>query len=191
MAIIGASKSCCNGGGGGEGQNLAWARDLHAQTDAFTAGTLIITLSEIPVDEDAIVVYSQDTPIQPGDYTFLAPNQIQIDFDGDPATDTDSGTWNFWIQYPYEQPPAIQTLAWARDLHEQTDAFVAGDIVITLSQTPVDQDGIIVYSQNTPIHPGDYTFTAPNQITIQFAGDPATDTSDGTWRFWVQYPYAT
>ena len=189
MALIQTSRNCCDGGG--SGQTIAWERDLHAQTDPFTSGSLVITLTETPLDEDAIIVYSQDTPIQPGDYTFIAPNQIQIDFAGDPATDTDSGTWNFWIQYPYEVSTANQSLAWARDMEAETDPFTAGSLVFTLSQSPVDEDAIIVYSQSTPIQPGDYTFLSPNQIQIDFAGDPATDTDSGTWNFWIQYPYET
>lgn len=190
MALIQASNNCCDGGGG-SGQTLAWERDLHAQTDPFVSGDIVITLTENPIDEDAIIVYSQNTPIQPGDYTFTAPNQITINFGGDPSTDTDTGTWNFWVQYPYEVSTADQTIEWERDLHAQTDPFVAGDIVITLTEAPLDEDAIIVYSQNTPIQPGDYTFTAPNLITIEFAGDPATDTATGTWNFWVQYPFET
>lgn len=190
MALIQASR-CCGGGGGGGGQTLAWERDLHEQTDPFASGDIVITLSENPFDPDAIIVYSQNTPIQPGDYTFIGPNQIQINFSGDPSTDTDSGTWNFWVQYPYEVSSDAQSIAWQRDLHAQTDPFAPGDIVITLSEDPLDEDAIIVYSQNTPIQPGDYTFTAPNQITIQFSGDPSTDTDSGTWNFWVQYPYET
>lgn len=100
MAIIQASRPPGSGGGGG--QTLAWALDLQAQTAAFTSGSLVIPLSETPLDADAISVVSQSTPIFPGDYSYLTgPPRIQINFSGDPATDTDSGTWNFWIQYPY------------------------------------------------------------------------------------------
>ena len=93
-----------SGGGGGGGATYAWARENAQRNTPWTAGALTINLAQTPADPDAIVVYSQTTPIQPGDYTYLTgPPRIRIDFPGDPANDyPDTGVWNFWIQYPYE-----------------------------------------------------------------------------------------
>lgn len=82
-----------------------------------------------------------------------------------------------------------QAIAWARDRVEETNSFSSG-YIITLSETPLDADAIIVWSQGLPLDTDDYNYIAPNQIEILFSGDPATDTSDGVWVFSVQYPYA-
>lgn len=88
------------GGGGGEQQR--WKRDTLDQTAAWTAGGLVIPLTSTPTDNDAIVVWSQGLILHPDDYTVLSsPARIQIDFDGDPAIDTETGTWSFFVQYPY------------------------------------------------------------------------------------------
>lgn len=88
-----------------------------------------------------------------------------------------------------------QTLAWEIDELEQTDPFGAPNpnLIISLTQTPVDADAIIVYSQNNPLDTVDYNYlSGPPRIEILFAGDPAVDYPDtGVWRFRIQYPYAT
>lgn len=101
MAIIQASRPP---GSGGSGQELAWEFDSFDQTDPFTAGSLLLTLSQEPLDENAIILYSQDNPIPPGAGTweFVAPDQIQINFSADPSTDAPDGVWNFSAQYPYQ-----------------------------------------------------------------------------------------
>ena len=90
------------GGGGGTTEQIRFARDLHAQTAAFAANTLQIALSQTPVDLDGLTVWSQGEILHPTDYTILTgPYRVQIGFAIDPATDTDTGTWNFVITYPY------------------------------------------------------------------------------------------
>lgn len=90
------------GGGGGTTEQIRFARDLHAQTAAFAANALQIPLSQTPVDVDGIMVWSQGEILHPNDYTVLTgPYRVQIGFAIDPATDTDTGTWNFVITYPY------------------------------------------------------------------------------------------
>jgi hypothetical protein len=87
------------------------------------------------------------------------------------------------------QPPV--SLAWERDRVEETDPFSSG-YLINLTETPVDENAITVWSQGLVLDTDDYSYNSgTNQITILFSGDPATDTSDGTWIFSVQYPYAT
>lgn len=87
---------------GGAGQTLAWAMDAFAETDPFgpPGADLELTLSHTPVDADAIIVWSQGQPLHPDDYNYAA-GVITILFGADPATDTDTGTWNFLVQYPY------------------------------------------------------------------------------------------
>lgn len=85
-------------------------------------------------------------------------------------------------------PTPPQTLAWQRDRVEETDPFASG-YIITLTEEPLDEDAIDVWSQGQILDTDDYNFIAPNQIEILFSGDPATDTSDGVWLFSVQYPY--
>lgn len=81
-------------------------------------------------------------------------------------------------------------LAWQIDRVEETDPFASG-YGIPLSETPVDADGIMVWSQGLILDTDDWDYNAgTNEVEILFSGDPATDTSDGTWVFFVQYPYA-
>lgn len=85
----------------------------------------------------------------------------------------------------------IQELAWQIDRVEQTDPFSSG-YAIPLTQTPVDEDAILVFSEGLPLDTSDYQYNSgPNEIEILFSGDPSTDTDDGIWIFRVQYPYAT
>lgn len=86
--------------------------------------------------------------------------------------------------------PAPQELAWQRDRVVETDPF-ASFYIITLTETPLDEDAITVWSQGLVLDTDDYNYIAPNQIEILFSGDPANDTSDGEWVFSVQYPYQT
>lgn len=83
-----------------------------------------------------------------------------------------------------------QTLNWALDTVEEGDPFASG-YVIPLSQTPVDADAILVYSEGLVLFPTDWQYNAgTNEVEILFSADPATDTADGVWHFFVQYPYA-
>lgn len=89
-------------GGGGGGQTLSWRRDEFPQTVAFTSG-LLLNLSGTPVHETSILVWSQGQVLHPDDYVYNSGgNTIEILFGADPATDTDSGTWEFFLAYPYE-----------------------------------------------------------------------------------------
>lgn len=82
-----------------------------------------------------------------------------------------------------------QTLAWQRDRVEETSPFSSG-YTIALTETPVDENSIIVWSQGLVLDTDDYTYNSgTNSIEILFSGDPSTDTSDGVWIFSVQYPY--
>ena len=82
-----------------------------------------------------------------------------------------------------------QTLAWALDQFTETDPFSSG-LTLNLTQTPVDADSLLVWSQGLVLHPDDYNYAA-GVVTILFSGDPATDYPEtGEWEFFVQYPYA-
>lgn len=99
MALIQASRPPGSGGGGGI-TITGWAIDEHTQTTDFTAGTLVITLSQTPVSINAVMCnYNGDT-IYPNDDFSLSGNQITIVF-GDPyVTDYDTPPV-FRFQYPY------------------------------------------------------------------------------------------
>lgn len=86
--------------GGSPAQDLAWQRDRVVETDPFSSG-YIITLTETPLDEDAITVWSQGLILDTDDYNYNAPDEIEILFSGDPANDTSDGEWVFSVQYPY------------------------------------------------------------------------------------------
>ena len=82
-----------------------------------------------------------------------------------------------------------EQLRFARDLFTQTAAFAASTLTIPLTQTPVDIDGLHVWSQGLVLHPQDYTvLTGPYRVRLDFAADPA-DTDTGEWNFVVTYPY--
>lgn len=84
-----------------------------------------------------------------------------------------------------------QTLAWQRDRFEQTDPFSPG-FTLQMTQTPVDEDAIEVWSQGEILDTDDYNYlSGPNQIEILFSADPALDTQNGVWVFFIRYPYAT
>lgn len=78
---------------------------------------------------------------------------------------------------------------WQIDPVEETNPFSSG-YAIPLSQTPVDASSLLVYSEGLVLYPDDWTYNAgTNEVEILFNADPATDTTDGTWHFFVQYPY--
>lgn len=83
-----------------------------------------------------------------------------------------------------------QTLAWQIDTVEETDPFSSG-YTIALSQTPVDGNSLLVYSEGLVLYPDDWSYdSGANEVTILFGADPYTDTADGIWHFLIQYPYA-
>lgn len=90
-----------NPSSGGSGATLAWQRDRVEETNPFSSG-YTIALSQNPVDGNAITVWSQGQILDTDDYNFNLPNEIEILFSADPSTDTDTGTWVFSVQYPYE-----------------------------------------------------------------------------------------
>lgn len=81
------------------------------------------------------------------------------------------------------------SVAGQRDDVEETNPFASG-YTIALSQTPIDANTIIVYSEGLVLYPTDWQYNAgPNEVEILFGANPATDTADGTWHFFVQYLY--
>lgn len=89
-------------GGGGGGETLRWAVDILEQTDPFTSGDLVIPLSQTPIDEGSLTVLSEGSILNPADYTILSgPDEVQIDFSANPATDAADGVWSFVIRYQY------------------------------------------------------------------------------------------
>lgn len=78
-----------------------------------------------------------------------------------------------------------QTLAWQQDRDTVAD-YEGGDTVLTLTQTPLDPDGIILTLNNGPLTYGvDWTLSGLNVI-IQF--DKADDGQDHY--FTANYPYS-
>lgn len=100
MALIQASRPPGSGGGGGGITITGWAIDEHTQTTNFTAGTLVITLSQTPVSINAVMAnYNGDTMYPIDDFT-LTGNQITIVFADPYVTDYDTPPV-FRFQYPY------------------------------------------------------------------------------------------
>lgn len=82
-----------------------------------------------------------------------------------------------------------ELIAWQIDTVEETDPFSSG-YTISLSQTPVDANSILVYSEGAILFPTEWSYdSGANELEILFGADPATDTDDGIWHFFVQYPY--
>lgn len=99
MALIQAYNPSTGGSGG---QTLAWERDRVVETDPFSAG-YSIALSETPLDENSILVWSQGMILDTDDYSYNSgTNSIVLNFSGDPSTDTGTGEWIFSVIYPYE-----------------------------------------------------------------------------------------
>lgn len=86
-------------GSSGPTTNLQWYDETFVETEPWDAGDLVLTLTHNVAQPAGIFLVSQDSTVYPVDYTFLAPNQIQIDFGGDPAIY--DGTWTFYVQYQY------------------------------------------------------------------------------------------
>jgi len=77
----------------------------------------------------------------------------------------------------------------AVDQHTQTTNFVSGDVVITLSQTPVSEDGIVVdYNGQRLLGDGVSWSYAAGDVTILFA-DPYVTDYDVPPVFQITYPY--
>ena len=56
-----------------------------------------------------------------------------------------------------------------------TTAFLAGDITITLTNTPISSDAILLFYNGAKVRPGLGGFSvSSNIITIEFSDDPAT-----------------
>jgi len=99
MALIQAWNPTTGGSGG---QTLEWERDRVVETDPFSAGYAIV-LTETPLDENAIMVWSKGMILDTDDYSYdSGTNSIIINFSGDPSTDTSNGEWVFSVTYPYE-----------------------------------------------------------------------------------------
>ena len=102
LTPINIYESLAPSGGGGGGEQQRWAVDSLAQVAAWVAGALTIPLTQTPVDTDGLTVLSEGQILHPTDFTVLTgPYRVQINFGADPATDTDDGTWDFTIRYPY------------------------------------------------------------------------------------------
>ena len=97
MALI-LVRNPSTGGGGG---TPSWQIDTVEETAPFASG-YAIPLSQTPVDASSLLVYSEGLVLYPDDWSYNAgTNEVEILFGADPATDTASGTWHFFVQYPY------------------------------------------------------------------------------------------
>lgn len=82
----------------------------------------------------------------------------------------------------------LDITGFAVDQYTQETNFIAGEVVIPLSQTPVSEDGIIVdYNGQRLLSNISWTY-ASGDITIEFA-DPYVDTYDVPPVFQITYPY--
>jgi hypothetical protein len=91
-----------SGGGGGGGETLRWQINNAVQTAPFSGFS--IPLTRTPIDPDSVTVLSEGMILHTDDYDVLtSPNRVQINFSGDPANDTENGTWSFEVRYQYQQ----------------------------------------------------------------------------------------
>jgi len=89
-------------GSGGGGGNIAGQRDDVEVNTPFSSG-YAIPLTQTPIDEDTIMVYSEGLILYPTDWQYNSgTNEVEILFGADPATDTGSGIWHFFVQYLYQ-----------------------------------------------------------------------------------------
>lgn len=88
--------------GGGPGTDVAGQRDVQTTSSPFASG-YAIPLSETPIDESTIIVYSEGLVLYPTDWNYNSgTNEVEILFGANPATDSQSGTWHFFVQYLYQ-----------------------------------------------------------------------------------------
>lgn len=77
----------------------------------------------------------------------------------------------------------------AVDQHTQEDNFVANEVVINLSETPVSPQAVIVDYNGQRLLGNNVSFSyAAGAVTILFA-DPYVDTYDVPPVFQITYPY--
>ena len=89
-----------SGGGPTPPLGVAWERDRVEETNPFSSG-YTIALTEEPVDANSIIVWSQGSVRDRNSYQYMAPDEIEILFSANPATDTAEGVWVFTVYYPY------------------------------------------------------------------------------------------
>lgn len=96
MAYITANGTDRTASGGGGGNNLAWQQDRATVAD-YEVGDTVLTLSQTPVDPEAIVLTLNNGPLTYGvDWTLSGLNVV-IQFDKAP----DGQDHYFTANYPY------------------------------------------------------------------------------------------
>ena len=101
MALIQSSRPSSGGGGGGIAIR-GWQVDTLTQTTNFSAGSVVISLSQGPVSDESISVdYNGQKLLFGVGWAYLSgSNSVQILF-GDPYVDSYDAPPVFQIQYPY------------------------------------------------------------------------------------------
>lgn len=97
-----AYASAAPGSGGSGGEQMRFARDVFNETAPWVSG-FSLALSQTPVDEDGIDVWFQGLWLSPDDWNFVGASIVLL-FSFDPATDTETGTAQIFIEYPYLLP---------------------------------------------------------------------------------------
>lgn len=100
MALIQSSRP--SGGGGGGIAIRGWQVDVHTQTENFTSGSVVITLSHQPATAEAIAIdYNGQKLLYNTEWIYgSGGNSITILFSDPYVTDYDAPPV-FQIQYPY------------------------------------------------------------------------------------------
>lgn len=90
-------------GSGGGGETLRWQRDRIVVTEAFAAGDLTLSPTQIPIDEASLLVFFQLALLDTSDYDFnTSSSDVTILFGADPAVDyPETGEVIFILYYPY------------------------------------------------------------------------------------------
>lgn len=100
MAIIQAARPGGSGGGGGGLTITGWANDKFVQTSNFTAGSVVLALSQTPVAPESIALdYNGQTYYLGDDFT-LSGTSVTILFADPYVTDYDDPPI-FHVRYPY------------------------------------------------------------------------------------------
>jgi len=101
MALIQAARPGGSGGGGGI-TIYGFQVDTYTVTENFTAGSLVIPLTETPVSDESIDIdYNGQKLLYVQAWTYdSGTNSITIEFADPYVTDYDANPY-FQIQYPY------------------------------------------------------------------------------------------
>lgn len=184
MGLIQTSRGCCNSGGS---TTADYAIDQFEQTTNFVSGEVVLTLSEMPVSAQSIVVDWNGQILLYGISWSYASGQVTILFD-DPYVEDSPDTLYFQISYPVYGTPGLTITGYKAETFLQTTNFVSGGVVLTLSEMPLDPEAVLLdWNGQRRLYDIAYSVSG-DQVTILF-DDPYVEDSEDPLYFQVTYPY--